>query len=98
MIDTEVFMNIILSSLGSILLIALIILTIKLIGVADKFNKILDEVNNKVSKFDNLFNIIDIVTDNMALISDKLVDGISNLIKKLFNKKNERKDEELDGK
>ena len=80
MIDAEVFMNIMLSSLGSILLISLIILSVKLINIADKFNKMLDEVNNKVAKFDNLFNIIDIVTDNMALISDKIVDGISNLI------------------
>ena len=98
MIDAEVFMNIMLSSLGSILLISLIILSVKLINIADKFNKMLDEVNNKVAKFDNLFNIIDIVTDNMALISDKIVDGISNLIKKVFVKKDERKEEYVDEK
>ena len=98
MIDAEVFMNIMLSSLGSILLISLIILSVKLINIADKFNKMLDEVNNKGAKFDNLFNIIDIVTDNMALISDKIVDGISNLIKKVFVKKDERKEEYVDEK
>ena len=96
MVDTEVFMNICLSSLGSILLITLIILVIKLINIADKFNKILDEVNVKISKFDNLFNVIDLVTDNMALISDKIVDGVSNLIKKVFVKKDERKEEITD--
>lgn len=96
MVDTEVFMNICLSSLGSILLITLIILVIKLINIADKFNKMLDEVNVKISKFDNLFNVIDLVTDNMALISDKIVDGVSNLIKKVFIKKDERKEEITD--
>ena len=98
MIDAEVFMNIMLGVLGSILLVTLIILSVKLINIADKVNKILDDVNNKVAKFDNLFNVIDMVTDNMALISDKIVDGISNLIKKVFVKNEERKEEIVDGK
>ena len=98
MIDAEVFMNIMLGVLGSILLITLIILSIKLINIADKFNKILDDVNNKVAKFDNLFNVIDMVTDNMALISDKIVDTISNLLKKVFAKHEDRKEEIVDGK
>ena len=98
MIDAEVFMNIMLGVLGSILLITLIILSIKLINIADKFNKILDDVNNKVAKFDNLFNVIDMVTDIMALISDKIVDAISNLLKKVFAKHEDRKEVIIDGK
>jgi len=98
MVDAEVFMNIVLSILGSILLITLIVLSVKLINVADKVNKMLDDVNVKIAKFDNLFNVIDLVTDNMALISDKLVDGISNVIKKVFTKKDDRKEEILDEK
>ena len=98
MIDIEIFSQIMLSVFGSILLIALIILVIRLIIIANKVDKMLDEVNTKVAKFDNLFNIIDVVTDNMALISDKIVDFVSNLIKKVFIKKDERKEEKVDEK
>ena len=52
-----------LSVFGSILLIALIILVIRLIIIANKVDKMIDEVNTKVAKFDNLFNIIDIVNN-----------------------------------
>lgn len=93
MVDAEVFMNIMLGVLGSILLISLIVLSVKLINIAGKVDKMLDDVNGKIAKFDNLFNVIDLVTDNMALISDKIVDAISNLIKKVFVKKDERKEE-----
>lgn len=93
MINAEVFMDVMLGFLGSILLISLIVLSIKLINVADKVNKMLDDVNVKIAKFDNLFNVIDLVTDNMALISDKLVDSVSNFIKRAFVKKDERKEE-----
>ena len=31
-----------------------------------------------------IFNVVDLVTDNMSIISDKLVDSISGLIKKVF--------------
>ena len=96
MVDAEVFMNIMLSNLGSILLVSLIVLSIKLIHVVDKANKMLDDVNEKVAKFDNLFNMIDLVTDNMALISDKIVDSLSNIIKKVFVKKTDRKEEYID--
>ena len=96
MVDAEVFMDIMLGILGSILLISLIVLSIKLISIANKANKMLDDVNEKVAKFDNLFNVIDLVTDNMALISDKIVDSLSNLIKKLFTKKSERKEDYID--
>ena len=98
MVDVEIFSQIMLSVFGSILLIALIILVIRLIIIANKVDKMIDEVNTKVAKFDNLFNIIDIVTDNMALISDKIVDFISNLIKKVLIKKDERKEEKIDEK
>lgn len=98
MVDVEIFSQIMLSVFGSILLIALIILVIRLIIIANKVDKMIDEVNTKVAKFDNLFNIIDIVTDNMALISDKIVDFISNLIKKVLIKKDEREDEKIDEK
>ena len=42
-----------------------------------------------------MFRLADIVTDNMALISDKLVDGISDFIRNIFNKR-KRKEESID--
>ena len=59
-------------------------------------SNIISIISFSISKFDNLFNVIDLVTDNMALISDKIVDGVSNLIKKVFVKKDERKEEITD--
>ena len=53
----------------------------------------MDEVEEKITKVDKAFQIVDIVTDNMALISDKIVDAISNIIRKVFHKKEIRKDD-----
>ena len=95
MIDATTFLSIILSILGSILLVALIILVVKLINTVTRVNNILDEFDKKVEKFDHIFRIADIVTDNMALVSDKIVDGISDFIRNLFNRK-KRKEEIID--
>ena len=84
MIDAAVFFQMILYILGSILLVALIVLVIKLINTV---NNILDEVDKRVEKFDRIFRLADVVTDNMALVSDKVVDGISNLIRNVFYRK-----------
>jgi len=95
MIDVNTFLLMMLYVLGSILLVILIVLAVRLIGVIDRFNKVLDNVEAKVVKFDRLFNIVDIVTDNMALISDKVVDLISGFIRKLIRKKDNGKEEVL---
>ena len=49
MVDVEIFSQIMLSVFGSILLIALIILVIRLIIIANKVDKMIDEVNTKVA-------------------------------------------------
>lgn len=95
MINANTFLLILLGILCSILLVILIILSIKLIYTVDRVNKVMDEVNIRISKFDKAFNIVDIITDNMALVSDKLVDGISGLIRKIITKKEKRKEEEI---
>lgn len=94
MVDVNVFLLMLVYMLCSILLVCLIILAIKLINTINRFNGILDEVDNKIAKFDRAFQLVDVVTDNMALISDKLVDGLSNLIRKIFYKKRTGKEEE----
>ena len=77
------------------LLVALIVLTIRLIHTLNRVNGMLDEINLKISKLDRVFHLVDLVTDNMALISDKIVDTVSGLIKKIFYKNEKRKDDEI---
>lgn len=84
---------IILYLLGSILLGILIVLGIKLINVMNKMEKVVDDINTKVSSLNGVFNIIDATTDKLALLSDRMVDGISLIIRKLFAKKNKKSKE-----
>lgn len=84
---------IILYILGSILLGILIVLGIKLITVMNKMEKVVDDINTKVSSLNGVFSIIDATTDKLALLSDRMVDGISLIIRKLFVKKNKKNKE-----
>ncbi len=93
MIDATTFLSVILCILGSILMVTLIILVVKLINVVGRFNTMLDEVDKRVQKFDRIFRVADVITDNMALVSDKLVDGLSNVIRGIFNRKRRKEDE-----
>ena len=92
MIDATTFLTIILCLLGSVLIVALIVLVIKLINTVTRVNNLLDELDKKVEKFDHVFRFADIITDNMALVSDKLVDTISDFIRNVFSRK-KRKEE-----
>ena len=92
MILNEV-LPIILYILGSILLGILIVLGIKLINVMNKMEQVVDDINTKVSSLNGVFSIIDATTDRLALLSDRMVDGISLIIRKLFAKK-KKKDKE----
>lgn len=96
MVDINTFLLMMLYILGAILLVCLIVLIIKFISTVNRVNCILDDVDNKIAKLDKAFNIVDAITDNMALISDKLVDGISGLIRRVFSKKQIRKEDELE--
>lgn len=82
-------LSIILYALGSILLIVLIILGIKLIITMNKIEKITDDINGKLKSLNGFFSIIDFTTDRLATITDKFVDGITSLIRRLFNKRKE---------
>ncbi len=77
-----------------ILFISLIILIItttiamaNLIKTLKKVNKIVDDVDYKVSKLNGLFDIIDNTTDVINTFSDKIATGISNGISWLINRK-----------
>jgi len=79
--------------LGSILLIVLIILGIKLIVTMNKIEGVVDDINKKVTSLDGLFSIIDMTTDKLSLLSDRMINGITLLIKKIFGSKKRKEDE-----
>ena len=72
--------------LGSVLLVALIVLTIKLIITMNKIEKVVDNITVKVHTLDELFNVIGLVTGKVTAITDKVVDNIALLIDKIFKK------------
>lgn len=95
MVDINTFLLMLVYLLCLVLVVCLIILIIKLIGTVNHFNGILNQVDNKIAKLDKAFSLVDVMTDNMALVSDKIVNGISNFIRKIFNKKKIGKEEEF---
>ena len=85
---TEV-LPIVLYILGSILLVVLIILGIKLIITMDKIQNTVDNINTKVNSLNGFFSVIDFTTNKLATVSDKVVETISEFIRKIFNRKKE---------
>jgi len=83
---------IILYILGSILLVVLIVLGIKLIVTMNKIENVVDDITMKVESLNGFFSIIDMTTDKLALISDKVVEGVTSIIRKIFNRKKEEED------
>ena len=79
--------------LGSALLFVLILLVIRLIKVMKITEEVIKDVYGKVKSLNGVFHIIDITTDKLSGLTDKLVDGIGSLILKIFKKKKEEKEE-----
>ena len=87
-------LSIILYALGSILLVVLIILGIKLIITMNKIENVVDDINKKVKSLDGLFSIIDMTTDKLAMLSDKVVDTVTLFVKKIFRRKGDESNNE----
>lgn len=94
MADLNLILLIILYSLGIILLTLLIVLAIKSIITVGKVEKVIDDVNYKLSSVNNIFKFVDITTDKIAYLSDAVITKASNLILGAFNKKNKDKEEQ----
>lgn len=84
---------VILYILGSVLLVALIILTIKLIITMNKIEKVVDNITVKVKTLDELFNVIGLVTGKVTAVTDKVIDSIALLVEKIFKGKGEKLNE-----
>lgn len=87
---------VILCLLGSVLLVVLIILGVKLIYTVNKTNEILDDAYNKTKSLNGFFNAIDSITDTLASINDSIVVNVTNVISKIFPKKKNKKKENED--
>lgn len=88
------FLQMMMYILCSILLVVLIILGIKAIITMNKIEYVVDNINSKINKLNNLFNIIDVTTDRLASVSDKIVDSVSSLVSKIFYRKKGKEDED----
>lgn len=86
----------VLYTLGTILLIVLIILGIKLIKTVDKTNVLLEDAYNKTKSLNGLFHVIDSVTDTLSSISDSIVGNLTAVIGKVFHRKKRRMEENDD--
>ena len=80
MVDLSTTLPILLYIAGLVLLIVLIIVGIKLIGLLDKFDRIADNVEVKITSLDGAFNIVDKFSDSVAMVSDSLVSGTVKLL------------------
>ena len=87
-------LSLVLYFLGSILLVVLIILGVKLIITMNKIENVVDDISTKVKSLNGLFSIIDTTTDKLALISDRVVDVVSSIIRRIFKRKEDSENNE----
>ena len=86
-----IVLPILLYTLGSILLVVLIILGIKLIQTVDRANAILDDIEEKSKSLDGLFSMFDNISNGIAIVGDRVVDGIAGMVSSFFHKRKTRK-------
>lgn len=80
--------------LGSILLVALIVLTIKVINTIKKVDKVVEDIDSKSKKLNGVFDMVDNAADTLSILSDKMVGIVVNGITGLFSRKSKREDTE----
>ncbi len=83
------FLPIIVYILLIIILIVGIVLGVRFIVILGKAQRVVDNVNEKVSSLDGLFQIIDTATDKVVFVTDKVIDFIMEFIAKIFTKPEE---------
>ena len=61
-----------------------------------KVDDLVDDVTEKVKTFDKVFEIVNVATDKMSMVSEAIIGAITTGVKKLFSKKNKKIKEEDD--
>ena len=77
------FLPIIIYILLIVLLSVGICLLIKAVKVVDKLEIILKDVEDKISSLNTFFNVINWTTDKINIISERIVDSVLSVFKKL---------------
>ena len=77
-----------------IIIIVGIILGIKLIITMTKVESLIDDVSEKVSTLNKVFDVADMLTNKFSMITDNVIGFVGNWIGKLFNKKSVKYKEE----
>lgn len=92
--ELSIILSVLLYTFGIILLIVLIILGIKMIGVVDKADKVLDNMDQKFNSLNNLFLVMNKASEGLSSITETLIFTITNSIARVFGKK-EKKEEDV---
>lgn len=92
----SVILPILLYILLAALIITLIILSIKIIQLVDRANGLITNLEEKANTLNRFFSMIDTVTDAVSGISDKMVDGISGFLMRIFSRKKRKESDEYE--
>ncbi len=76
------------------LLIIGIIIGIKVIGLSDKVDKLLDDLQDKATTLNGAFNVVNKFSTGMDLVSSKIINTITSLISKIIKKKEDEDENE----
>ena len=87
MIDAGALFTVILCVLGSILLLVLIVLWLKVIKTLGKINNLVDDVQEKSNKVNGVFDFVDSTTDFVNGFADKIIGGVVGVITSLLDLK-----------
>lgn len=86
----QVFLPLVVYILLIIILVVGIIIGLKTIKTLDKLDQVVDDVSKKVSSLNGIFSVIDLTTDKIVSITDRVVEMASGIIGKIFKKRNKK--------
>lgn len=91
----NIYLPVILYIVAIILLIILIVVALRFLKILDKIDGIVDNIDEKVNTFNEIFAVMKRAADGVASISDSFVFAVTSAISKLFGKfKGNYKEEE----
>ena len=82
--------NIVLYILLFMVLISLILLIFKLIATLYKVDAVVDDVNKKSKKLDNLFDVVDVTTEGLSFLGDTFVNLATGFVTSMFKKSDKK--------
>lgn len=89
------FLPIIIYILLIVLIILLIVIAVKAIKAINKVQEVVDSVDKKVKTLDGIFDVIDVATDKLSLLSDRIVGVIAGAFEKVFRVRKKQKDKDI---